>query len=323
MKHKNMIRGLFGLLAGLLAVLPLLTAGITASAAQTGSEGPYTYQINGSSASIIAYDGITPTVQIPDQLGGKKVTKIEQNVFSNLSNLTKVVISKNITTIDSRAFYNCANLETVVFASTSPRVTIRDMAFAKCYKLKEISTKGIRYVKRNVFEDTAWFAEQKKNNSLVIAGAVVIACGDVPADELQIPEGVKEIPAEALAGTNASSIICPASLTIIGSNAFKGSANLRELTVMNPECVIQSGSETLRPNGETLTVRGYEGSKAEEEALANGLTFVALDGAAPKTASTFSDGRSVLIGTVIGMTGILIGVIIGKTTGKRKKDDLG
>ncbi len=89
-------------------------------------------------------------------------------------------------------------------------------------------------------------------------------------------------------------IVIPERISYIGNNAFLNCSSLTSVTFMNPDCEINSDSMTICNNviypqkaGDDLsivfngTIRGYDGSTAEEYALNCGYKFISL-GKSPK-----------------------------------------
>jgi len=109
----------------------------------------YEEQENGT-IKITSYRGNSPKIIIPDEIDGKKVTKIGQNAFSELQTLNCVIIPPGVTSIEYYAFYACENLISVLISGTVKYV--RAFAFAECKNLREVfMMDGVRKIEKQVF----------------------------------------------------------------------------------------------------------------------------------------------------------------------------
>ena len=78
-----------------------------------------------------------PTCVIPDEIDGKKVTKIGENAFRDRTELTSVTIPDGVTYIVDCAFFGCTLLETVTIPNSVTDICWR--AFYDCVSLKEVT----------------------------------------------------------------------------------------------------------------------------------------------------------------------------------------
>ena len=92
------------------------SAGFSASAVVTVSDGTYEYTYNNESNSwtLYSYLGEGGDLTLPESYGGTKVTGIYQECFMNNA-VTSVTIPKGYTSIGNYAFYGCESLSTVSF----------------------------------------------------------------------------------------------------------------------------------------------------------------------------------------------------------------
>ena len=107
--------------------------------AENTPEDSFTYKTSGSSVTITGYTGDEDVVVIPQTLGGKKVTKIAEDVFTQKS-IKTVVIAKTVEQIEAYAFDRCENLTTVILFDTSfgTSAGISENSFSQCENLKNI-----------------------------------------------------------------------------------------------------------------------------------------------------------------------------------------
>ena len=89
-----------------------------------------------------------------------------------------------------------------------------------------------------------------------------------------LPASLTTLEAEALQGTDASSVLIPVSLQEIGSKAFSSCASLAQITFMSDEVVIADDAFENCPNPIIFFCR--EGSSAESFAAVHGITTVRI-----------------------------------------------
>ena len=94
-------------------------------------DGLYFFPIhNNSEYSVMAAGSISGDLVIPPYVDGKPVTEILRNGFSNLPDLTSVIIPDSIRRIDGFAFHECEKLASVTFCENSELKSIGEYAFA-------------------------------------------------------------------------------------------------------------------------------------------------------------------------------------------------
>ena len=110
----------------------------------------YDYGVTVSDKNMFAYsendDGtvtitggniVTPKLEIPAELEGKKVSAIGMNAFTGNNVITDLVIPEGVTTLYWYSFNTCRNLETVTLPDSLE--FIDGWAFERCSRLKTIS----------------------------------------------------------------------------------------------------------------------------------------------------------------------------------------
>lgn len=109
------------LLSGSAAILPETDAGISILAdAAENVYGDLTYAIEGVRTKNIVIkkcDAAAAEVEIPAEIDGVAVTRIEHSAFSQCENLSKVTIPESVTEIGSYAFSSCPSLTSIVIPS--------------------------------------------------------------------------------------------------------------------------------------------------------------------------------------------------------------
>ena len=94
-------------------------------------------ELGDGTVEITGYAGNSATCVIPDEIHGKKVTRIGENAFRDRTELTSVTIPDSVTYIFDRAFSNCTSLETVIIPNSVTE--IYSSAFYNCTSLKEVT----------------------------------------------------------------------------------------------------------------------------------------------------------------------------------------
>ena len=94
-------------------------------------------ELGDGTVGITGYAGNSATCVIPDEIHGKKVTRIGENAFRDRTELTSVTIPDSVKYIFDRAFSNCTSLETVTIPNSVTDIYSR--AFYNCTSLKEVT----------------------------------------------------------------------------------------------------------------------------------------------------------------------------------------
>ncbi len=167
--------------------------------------------MSNSETAIIEYINASnlPIVDVPSVIDGKTVRKIGRGAFSNLDEITEVIIPKEIVEIDDNAFLGCSNLEKVTFEEGSNITSIGDYAFSGCFNLKEINLP----------------------NSIVTIGKFAFS-GCTSLTDIVLPSGISTIDTGLFANCcNLSNIIFSPSITTIRDAAFKACVNLKSIVL--------------------------------------------------------------------------------------------
>ena len=94
-------------------------------------------ELGDGTVEITGYAGNSATCVIPDEIDGKKVTRIGENAFRDRTELTSVTIPDGVTYIVDCAFFGCTLLETVTIPNSVTDICWR--AFYDCVSLKEVT----------------------------------------------------------------------------------------------------------------------------------------------------------------------------------------
>ncbi len=202
---------------------------------------------------------------IPDEVNGKKVTKLAEGVFENAS-VKKVVLPKTVTVIPKDCFSG-SHLHEINLDSITE---IQDNAFLKCYELSGFTLpEGLTSIGDSAF--------------------MFISVGP---EKIVIPESVKSIGNSAFRGNEMlSELVFPEnSEATIGSKAFEYCISLKNVTV--PESITEIGeyafgytlsSAGLKQDG--FVMRCYENSAAHKYAVDSEVNFELITNDSPSSGS--------------------------------------
>lgn len=107
------------------------------------------YEFQGKIAVITGASKDEVEIEIPTELEGKPVSKIEAQAFTDMPTLKKVIIPKTVKVIGPYAFANCPMLSEVVFEEGLE--TIEDWAFISCNLESVLLPKSIKTIGANAF----------------------------------------------------------------------------------------------------------------------------------------------------------------------------
>lgn len=219
--------------------------GTTAFAAETQTEGDYTYVVlDDGTAQITKYSGTESQLTIPASLGGADVSAIGSRAFDNNDDVESVTLSEGIKTIGEYAFANCDLLEEVSFSSTV--TTIGRYAFERCLALQSVDIPAtVRTIEDRAFNACPILSEVKLHEGLEKMGNRFLA-GTV-VSEIYIPSTVTDSN-ESFAETELLETVNFAEgSTVIPDDMFEDNNSIRALTI--PGTVTKLGKDSLAQMG--------------------------------------------------------------------------
>ena len=163
----------------------------------TLSEYPeFLYTVNNGTASITGYSGFGGDIEIPAEIDGYKVNKIDYNAFYDKDEITSVVIPSTVIEIDEMAFGDCSNLMSVHIPEGVEIIGVD--AFQYCESLTSVT------IPSTVTEmgDSVFYCCDKLEEVILrdgvnqIGGYAFLGCGAL--EYITIPESVTEIRSKAL-----------------------------------------------------------------------------------------------------------------------------
>lgn len=258
------------------------------------------------------------SVAIPDG-----VEIINEGAFKGCQGLTNINIPKSITDIRGRAFSRCGKLSITVdngnseYSSTdgvlfnkdkttlieyskdkiSPEYVIPDSvtriwsnAFSDCNNLTTIKLPdGIKSISYGAFYYCSKLTDIEIPNSVRSIDTLAFCTCD-GLTRINIPDGVTNIGRCAFLNCSSlTDIKIPNSVTAIGEEAFAFCSVLSEITI--PYQVVNIGSRAFYTGSKNFVMKGYTGSKAEEYAKTNSITFESV-GTIPTTSPSPSPTAS-------------------------------
>lgn len=193
----------------------------------------YDYGVTVSDKNMFAYsendDGtvtitggniVTPKLEIPAELDGKKVSAIGMNAFTGNNVITDLVIPEGVKSLDWYCFNTCENLETVTLPDSLE--FIDSWAFERCSKLKTIN------VPANVTRiNGGAFAQNSSMTSITCDPANK---NYVSVNGVLFTKDMKEL--VAYPGGIQGGYTVPATVNHIGDAAFYGALGLDSVTIL-------------------------------------------------------------------------------------------
>ena len=237
-------------------------------------------------------------IRLPDAL-----TAIGNGAFEDCTGLKTVTISEGITDIPAYAFSACSGLTTINLPEGL--LTIQEEAFSECTSLVRIQLPdSVEGIGKNAFADCTKLSSinyplnWKKTicsasyDSIYNNGFIFYGCKNLK--KIEIPEGVKRIPAYAFHACDyLEKVILPQTVATIEDNTFYECSRLKEIIL--PENATTIGAEAFANctklkkvwidknvssigdcaflNCNALTIHGVEASYAQEYANVNRIPF--------------------------------------------------
>ncbi len=219
----------------------------TRASAPVGSEGLF-YYLNSEGTeyavrgAVNYRDSLRGTVYIPARYNGLPVTEIRSNGFMGFAEIERVVIfGRNLKTVGSSAFAMCKKLQSIEFPEGVTEFGVH--AFFSCSALKSVSFPASAVSiggKMGVFRGCSALESitvAEGNPTYKVDGGCLIEretntllTGTVNA---VIPQYVTSIYNYAFYKKDIESVNIPANVETIGTHAFYGCHNLKEVTIEN------------------------------------------------------------------------------------------
>ena len=201
--------------------------------------------ISNFEAHVYGYTGTEPVVEIPEKVGSRVITAVDDNAFLNNETVEQIFLPKTVLSIGRMAFMFAKNLNYINIPVELN--SIDRYAFAGCSSLENIDiNSNISKIPMNMFDQSG-------------------------ITSIKIPYNVQKIESQAFRNCkNLTTATLSSSVKEIGKEAFKNCTALEAVLITKSTTSIDSTAFTNCPN---LTILGYFDSYAEEYALANDIPF--------------------------------------------------
>lgn len=289
---------------------------------ETAPESDFDYTVDGEEVRLNAYLGDSPYVLVPDRIEGKPVTALENSVFYE-KDVRGVSLPDSVREMGTHTFGGCTHL---VYAHMPDSLEVLPAGtFESCFRLTDpgIASGQLKEIEFTAFWGNQYLTELRLPETLEeIDDNAFVMCDQLgyirvpeenthfrgnedgtllmsadgekliwysfmnPEKEYSVPEGVKQIYANAFHRAPLTALTLPDGLEYIGYGAFL-STGITELRI--PESVTEIGvmqnvfvdgsdeatAARLVSIGDSIqTIRGVPGSEAEKYAEFHKLSFV-------------------------------------------------
>ena len=235
MKLKKWLLGLMTFAA--MAVICAVCVG-----AETYEDFKYSVLDDGT-VEITGYNGSDGNVDIPSEIDGMTVTRIDLQAFYGCESIKSITIPGSMTEIGDSAFYRCTSLKSITIPSGV--TSIGDEVFHGCASLTSITIpNSVTEIGKDAFYGCTSLTaiDVATGNKYYVSENGVLYNKDktdlicYPAgkkdENYKIPDGVTEIGNSIFRYcTNLTNITIPDSVTNIGYSAFMGCTSLKSITI--------------------------------------------------------------------------------------------
>ncbi len=226
---------------------------------------------NAQNVEALGDNAFNNCIALEDCVLSDKTKSVGAGAFDNCVKIEKVELPEAAQSVGAGAFNNCINVEKITIKRNADKkvsLSFGSEAFSNCFKLSGVYIDDLAAWCGYAFEDAG-------ANPLAQAGKLFV--NNVKAQELSVPNGVKEIGAYAFVNGEFDKVVLPESPEGIGASAFKGCLHLKnggvEIKNVDKWCGIRFDDPESNPlyYGEKLFVNGQE---ANEIAVTEGVEKV-------------------------------------------------
>ena len=197
-----------------------------------------TYEIRSGSVTILSCNANANGMNIPEEIDGYPVHRIEEGAFRNCKKLTFISIPNTVSEIGDYAFADCTNLSSVTLPEDLTK--IGNYVFQNCMKLRMI-----------ILPETV----------TMIGDYAFYGCDDLV--KLPFPDGLVVIGAGAFDSCESlTEVTIPASVTQIGERAFYNCKRLKNFQV-DEENAVYAAQENVLYTKDMKILLAYPGGKAD------------------------------------------------------------
>lgn len=218
------------------------TAATTENVGQVQEWEQFQYQVSENEVTIVGYVGtIEGTLEIPAEIDGLPVTRVEDDAFIKQNQLVEVVIPASVIEIGSIAFHDCENLQVFTVAEENPVYCVKNGLLLDKGEKVLIRCPSGRYgevtdipntvflISDAAFADCSSLSKIELPVSVLSIGAMAFSnCQSL--SEVIVPSGVQTLPDSAFADCIAlQRVTLSEGLTNISVAAFKNCTALQEV----------------------------------------------------------------------------------------------
>ena len=207
-----------------------------------GESQDWIYEVHSNAVTLKGYTGTETELTIPGTFEGFPVTRIDDGVFSNNSQLIKVRISEGVKYIGNSVFYKCSNLKSIDLPNSLEKID--EYAFYGCEKLTNIMLpKSLSFIGEKAFCSCKELTEIDIPDSVTDMRSGAFAnCKNLK--QATIGNGVLGIYYDAFSGcSNLESVVLGDSVSYIDTMAFESCSNLNSITF--PDSLERIGNQAF------------------------------------------------------------------------------
>ena len=183
--------------------------------------------------------------------------------------LENITIPDAVIKIKNSAFRECTSLKNIKIPDSV--VEMEDSVFQDCTSLTEISfSENLTSIGLFAFSGTPWF---NNHDGLVCDGKYLFGySGTMPENmELIVPDNIQVIADGAFWRKSLGEVTISENVISVGKEAFAGCTDLKNVTVLNPDCILKRLAITNTLDTRPMdfsgsyegTVTGYKNSSAQ------------------------------------------------------------
>ena len=264
-------------------LLCCLSAGLSASAVATVSDGTYEYTYNNNSWLLYSYLGEDSEITLPQSFGDLPVTGIYEECFITNPVITSVEIPEGYTSIGDYAFYGCGNLKAVscpesiksigMGAFNSSGIESADLSdtkidavsaycFKNCASLQSVELpETVTLIGMEAFYGAGLTGIEIPTYVTTIGDGAFYGCGQL--ENVDSPNNLKKIGESCFESSGLTNAVLPDGLETIGASAFRSCGSLADIYI--PTSVSYIGGYALYPMSLSgaVTVYCFDDSYAE------------------------------------------------------------
>lgn len=198
-----------------------ITATTTENVGQVQEWEQFQYQVSENEVTIVGYVGtIEGTLEIPAEIDGLPVTRVEDDAFIKQNQLVEVVIPASVIEIGSTAFHDCENLQVFTVAEENPVYCVKNGLLLDKGEKVLIRCPSGRYGEVTDIPNTVF----------LISDAAFADCSSL--SKIELPVSVLSIGAMAFSNCQSlSEVIVPSGVQTLPDSAFADCIALQRVTL--------------------------------------------------------------------------------------------